>query len=139
MHMAIDSLFCPHAVQIVGVTNGRIFRFTGTGRAGQSSPAGPGEGPIPAVIVSRGVAAAVVGDGVAVIRRQQVLPAFVAVGIGVRFAAVGGGQEVPCGVISEGPGVGRARRVSVSSFSLWERASFDSSNQDFWVTRTKAV
>ena len=37
----------------------------------------------------------------AVIRRQQVLPAFVAVGITVGFAAVGGRQEVACGVVGE--------------------------------------
>ena len=39
-------------------------------------------------------------------RLQQVLPAFVAVGIAVGFAAVGGRQEVPRGVVGEGIGRG---------------------------------
>ena len=65
----------PHAVQVVAVGHGSFHFALGIGRAGQSSAAGPGEGPIPAVIVGGGVAAAVVGDGVAVVGRQQV-PSF---------------------------------------------------------------
>ena len=42
----------------------------------------------------------------AVVGRQQVLPAFVAVGIAVRFAAVGGGQQVARCVVGEGIGRG---------------------------------
>ena len=42
----------------------------------------------------------------AVIRRQQVLPTFVAVGIGVSFGTVGGGQQVARCVVGEGIGRG---------------------------------
>ena len=91
----------PDAVQVVAVGHGGFRVALGIGRAGQSSAAGPGEGPIPAIIVSRGIAAAVVGDGVAVIRRQQVLPAFVAVGIAVGFGAVGGSQQVTRGIVGK--------------------------------------
>ena len=96
----------PDAVQVVAVGHGSFRVALGIGRAGQSSAAGPGEGPIPAVIVGGGVAAAVVGDGVAVVGRQQVLPAFVAVGIAVSLAAVGGGQQVARCVVGEGIGRG---------------------------------
>ena len=96
----------PHAVQVVAVGHGGFRVALGIGRAGQSSAAGPGEGPIPAIIVSRGVAAAVVGDGVAVVGRQLVLPAFVAVGIAVGLAAVGGRQKVSGRVVGEGIGRG---------------------------------
>ena len=37
-----------------------------------------------------------------VVGRQQVLPAFVAVGIAVGFGAVGGRQEVACRIVGEG-------------------------------------
>ena len=42
----------------------------------------------------------------AVVGRQQVLPTFVAVGIGVGLAAVGGGQQVARCVVGEGIGRG---------------------------------
>ena len=103
----------PHAVQVVAVGHGGFRVALGIGRAGQSSAAGPGEGPIPAVIVSRGVAAAVVGDRCAADGCQEVAPVRIAVGVRQRARAVRRGTEVARRIVGVGGRDRRSRRVGV--------------------------
>ena len=74
----------PQAARIVGVGHaGGAVR-----RRGKASAVLPSEGPTGAVVVAQGVADLVVGDGLAVIRRQQIPPLAVAVGIAGRQGTV---------------------------------------------------
>ena len=78
----------PEPVGIVGVAVVKA----GSGVLGGHEPASqiPGEGG--AVMPGGGVAYGVVGDGVAVIGGEQILPLGVPIGVGVGAAAVGGGD-----------------------------------------------
>ena len=53
---------------------------------------GPAKGPTGAVVIAGGVADGIVGDGLAVVLRQQVAPGRIPVGVGMAAGAVGGGQ-----------------------------------------------
>src|SRR5699024_3581112 len=94
----------PEHVGIVGVA----VVEAGSGGLSGHEPASqiPGEGGT--VMPGCGVAYCVVGDGVAVIGGEQVLPLGVPIGVGVGAAAVGGGEDVPPIVVGVGfkPGAG---------------------------------
>ena len=55
----------------------------------QLPPMLPGEGPPGAVIVAGGIADGIVGNGFAIVGRQQVTPACVAVGVGMPSGILG--------------------------------------------------
>ena len=115
MEGAVDSLACPQTVHSVGVRNGR----TAVVCRRQPTAALPGEVPACAVVIAQGVANGIIGDGMSIVRRQQVWPRSVAVGVsvpicrqeiargivGVRIgdAAAAGRNELPLNVIPVSP------------------------------------
>ena len=94
----------PEAVQIVAVGNVGVLILLPAACTDKSSSAGPAKGPIPTVVIGGGIAASVIGNGVAVISRQQVLPAGIPISVGMGLTAVRSGQDVPRIIIREGIG-----------------------------------
>ena len=60
----------PQTLGIVG--KGEVF--TAADRRGQPSSLFPGHGPASAVVVAGGIARCVIGDGLPVVSREQILP-----------------------------------------------------------------
>ena len=97
-----DGLTGTDAVQVIGVANAALAGIAAAGCTAQRPSAGPAKSPIPTIVVGGGIAAAVIGNGVAVVGRQQVLPAGIPIRVGMGLAAVGSGQNISRIVIGEG-------------------------------------
>ena len=78
-----DGLTGTDAVQVIGVANIALAGIAAAGCAAQRPSAGPAKGPIPTVVIGGGIAASVIGNSVAVVGRQQILPAGIPVSIGI--------------------------------------------------------
>ena len=81
-----DGLTSADAVQVIGVANAALAGIAAAGCAAQSPAAGPAKGPIPTVVIGGGIAAAVIGNGMAVVSRQQVFPAGIPVSVWCRYS-----------------------------------------------------
>ena len=118
-------------IGVVGVAQGGACGVGAGGGCGELAAILPGKGP---AAVAQGVAAAIVGDGAVVHRRQQVLPVAGAVGIALDNAravrdreniarsvvgvglsgavTLGHGQEIPGGVVGADGGTLDARAAA---------------------------
>ena len=97
-----NSLTSTDAIQVIGVANIALAGLAAAGCTAQSSSAGPAKGPGLSIVVGSGIAASVIGNSVAVISRQQVLPTGIPISIGMGLAAVRSGQDISGIVIGEG-------------------------------------
>ena len=101
MGRAVDCLRRADTFMVVGVEN----LLTGSCCRNQIPPFFPAEGPAGAVVIAGGVAGTVIGDGLAVVSRQQIIPVGVFVSVGM---TVGAGDiaeaiiGVSVGIITDG-------------------------------------
>ena len=93
---AVDSLRGADTVVVIGIGDG----MASTDGFGQIPAFRPGEFPLGAVVVAGGIAAAVVGNGLSIVSRQQIAPLGIAVGIAVAV----GGFEIAKTVVGVGIG-----------------------------------
>ena len=87
---AVYDLVIPDAVAVVDIGVGLAVYYG----FGQPPSLCPGKGVPPAIVVAQRIAAAVVGNGLVVISRQQVSPLAVAIGVAVAGSAVALGKDV---------------------------------------------
>ena len=137
----VHDLLPPGAVHIVVIGMGSSV---GIGSGCQSAAIAPREGPVRAVVVRQRVARAVIGDGVAIIRNQKILPVPGAVSVGmgygicaiilwfypdrediayiiigiivVRIPTICAGKQLPLGIIGVRFGESAAANIIASSF-----------------------
>ena len=93
---AVYSLRCADTVVVIGIGDG----MASTDGFDQIPALGPLKGPTGAVVVAGGIAAAVVGNGLSIVSRQQIAPLGIAVGIAVAV----GGFEIAKTVVGVGIG-----------------------------------
>ena len=86
------------------------------GGGGQGSAVAPAHGPPGAVVIAGGIAGAIVGDGLAVVSCQQILPVGITVGVAVVFTVLGSSQDIAhivIGVGKAGVGSGDAQQLAL--------------------------
>ena len=81
---------------VVAVAGG----FTAVGGACQTPSFRPGEGIAVAIVIAQRIAVAVVGDGLPVNRRQQVLPLAVSIGVGMGLGTIVKACDIAVGIVA---------------------------------------